>query len=146
MLYSGDPGLADADCRAALAGSGRGRLAIANPRTAPYGLAATQFLDAEGLAERFEDRLVTGENISQAMQFAVRGGARFGLLAAVQAPSLPEGGCRWPVPASLHEPIRQQAVLLQPGMHNAAARAFVDYLRDEAQVLIRNAGYEIDNE
>ena len=143
VLWSGDPSLREADCLAALR-SEAGRISIANPQTAPYGRAATEFFDAAGLD--VDSRLVTGENIAQALQFAVRGGAQFGLLARAQSSMLPAGGCRYDIPATAHAPIRQQAVLLTRATSNPAAGAFLDYLKTSARAQIAAAGYEFDDD
>ncbi len=143
VLWSGDPALSGADCLAALR-SESGRVSIANPQTAPYGRAAMEFFAAAELD--IAERLVTGENIAQALQFAVRGGAQFGLLAEAQTPMLPEGGCRYEVPAGQHAPIRQQAVLLERARGNAAASRFLDYLKTTARPRIAAAGYEFDDD
>lgn len=121
-------------------------LAIANPDLAPYGRAARETLESLGLYAELADRLVLGENVGQAQAMIATGNAELGFVArsslvAEQAP----GGSRWDVPAALHQPIRQDAVLLVRAIDNAAARAFLTYLTAaEAQGIIRRAGYGID--
>ena len=139
------------DCRAALRNAGGGRVAIANPETAPYGAAARSFLQQTGLWGAVRDRLVIGENIAQALQFAASGNAALGFIARsqLQAPSLPPASCSWPVPASMHDPVDQQAILLQRGEGSAGAKAFLDFLRSDAgrAIILRN-GYglpEVDD-
>lgn len=123
------------------------RLAIADPRLAPYGAAAVQTLRSLGLLERWQPRLVTGESISQAHQFVATGNAVLGFVALSQvyADGRIAQGSAWVVPTRLHDPIRQDAVLLARGRTNPAARALLEFLRSEpAQVVIRDAGYAVD--
>jgi molybdate transport system substrate-binding protein len=130
-----------ADPRDYLAAAPFRRLAIANPRLAPYGLAAQQVLGHWQLWDRLQDRLVSGENVAQAVQFVATGNAQAGLVALAQVLALaPDArGAYSPIPQGLHDPIDQQALLLRD---SAAARAFIDYLKsDEAAVRIREAGY-----
>ena len=143
LLWSGDSELAGVNCLAALR-SERGRVSVANPDTAPYGRAALEFLASAGVD--VSGRRVTGENIAQALQFAARGGAQFGLLAKAQSGMLPDDGCRYDVPADRHTPIRQQAVLLTRSANNAPAADFLDYLATQARERIAAAGYEFDGE
>ncbi len=138
----GHPGDAGA-CRRHL--EGLKRLAMANPRTAPYGAAAWEVLEALG---RDPDslRLVLGENIAQAYTFVASGGVEGGFVAAAQLARRdpPPPGCRWPVPESLHQPLRQQLVLLRRGRANPAALAFFDFLAgEEAREAIRRSGYDL---
>ena len=118
-------------------------LAIANPRLAPYGLAAEQALRAWGLWERLQPKLVRGENIAQAFQFVATGNASAGLVAlpSLLAGGRPVAGSYRVIPPELHQPIDQQGLLLRRG---EAADAFLDYLQGEvAAGLIRSAGYEV---
>jgi molybdate transport system substrate-binding protein len=120
-------------------------IAIANPKTAPYGVAAQQALESLGLWQGVEGRLVRGENIGQTFQFVASGGAELGFVALAQLVEWPETGYRWSVPQALYAPIRQQAVLLQTAADNAAAVAFLAYLRsDEARRLIEARGYGLE--
>lgn len=121
-------------------------LAIANPRTAPYGAAALQVLDKLGLQPALTPRFVQGENIAQTHSFVVSGNAELGFVALAQV--YKDGrlgaGSAWIVPASLHAPIRQDAVLLMKGASNPAAAALLKYLKsDKARAIIRSFGYEI---
>ncbi len=122
------------------------RLAIANPRTAPYGLAAKQALEALGLWVPLKGRRVRGENIAQAYQFVASGNAELGFVALSQisGPNRVQNGSRWLVPERLHEPLRQQAVLLERGRDNPAARAFLEFLQGPtARAVIRSYGYGV---
>lgn len=121
-------------------------LAIANPKTAPYGAAATAVIDKLGLTARLQPRLVQGENIAQAFQFASTGNAELGFVAQAQVwrDGKFTAGSGWIVPATMHAPIRQDAALLTKGARNPAAQALLDYLRsDKAKALIRAYGYEV---
>jgi len=121
-------------------------LAIANPKTAPYGAAATAVIDKLGLTARLQPRLVQGENIAQAFQFASTGNAELGFVAQAQVwrDGKFTAGSGWIVPATMHAPIRQDAALLIRGAKNPAAQALLDYLRtDKAKALIRAYGYEV---
>jgi len=130
-LWSTDRRLKNKDCLAALRNGSYGRLAIANPDTAPYGLAAQEFLQSIGIIEAVQSRLVYGENISQTLQFVVTGNATFGLIAASQAQGrLPQTAtCSWDVPATTHSPIVQQAVLLTGAANGDAAQRFMRFLK-----------------
>ncbi len=145
VLWSAQPGYVDAQGEVLRTG-GFAHLAVANPRLAPYGLAAQQAMDKLGVAERIRPRLVTGENIAQTYQFVASGNAQLGFVALSQV--MEDGriarGSAWRVPASLHDPIRQDAVLLAAGKDSEAARALLQYLRgDAARAVIRSYGYGI---
>ena len=121
-------------------------LAIANPKAAPYGLAATQVLDKLQLTAATKRKIVEGQNITQAFQFVSTGNAELGFVALSQI--FKDGkvtqGSAWIVPANLHDPIRQDAVLLDKGKNNAAAKALIEYLKGpKAAALIKSYGYEI---
>lgn len=121
------------------------RLAIANPRLAPYGMAAMDVLTKLKLAGSVQDKLITGENIAQTYQFVASGNAELGFVALSQVMQDGKlaGGSVWVVPSTLHSPIRQDAALLKRGETNAAARALLDYLKTPAaQATIRSFGYE----
>lgn len=144
VLWSVTPGLVDA--QGAVLASGRFRkIAIASPKTAPYGRAAMEVLVARGLEGPLSLKLVTGESVAQAYQFVATGNAELGFVALsqVQVPGKPMVGSMWRVPASLHAPMRQDAVLLKAGAGRPAAAALLQWLRGEpAQAVIRSYGYE----
>jgi molybdate transport system substrate-binding protein len=122
------------------------RLAIANPKLAPYGASATEVLVNLGLADAAQGKLVMGENIAQTFQFVASGNVDLGFVALSQVihDGKPVGGSVWIVPDTLHKPIRQNAVLLSHGAGNSAARAFLDYLKTpSAQAVIKRYGYDI---
>jgi molybdate transport system substrate-binding protein len=131
------------DCAAALRDEHAGFVAIANPVTSPYGKAARQYLDGEGLWASVSTRAVYGENITQAWQFAFTGNAVVGFAARARMHAWPRTpSCSYDVPTTTHEPLEQQAVLINAG--NDAARAFLDFLRsDIAGEIIRQDGYEV---
>ena len=140
-LYSRTPGLVDS--AGAVLRSGRFRkLAIADPATAPYGVAAVQTLKTLGVYPAVRGKIVTGSSIAQAFQFVDTGAADLGLVAYSQVIEM-AGGSRWLVPDPDHAPIEQQAVLLQPGRNDPAARAFLRFLKGpRATAIIRKYGYE----
>jgi len=124
-----------------LASPGLERLALANPRTAPYGAAAAQVLERFGLPTAAGPLLVTGESVQQAWQFA-RTGAVDGALVALSLVAGEPLGSYWVVPDSLHAPLRQDAVLLGGAAGHGPALAYLAFLRTpEARAIIRAAGY-----
>lgn len=140
-LYSARPGFVTGE--ATLRQGDFRHLAIANPELAPYGAAARDVLVRLGLLGSLEPRLVRGEDVGQTFAFVASGAAELGFVALSQAIRA-GGGSRWDVPAALHAPLEQQAVLLGPGRDDAAARAFLDFLASErARALIERAGYAL---
>lgn len=143
-LWSPDPKLLHEDGQAVLARGSFKRLAIANPKTAPYGAAAKHALESLGLWPRLKGRIVQGENIGQTLQFVVSRNAQLGFVALSQiiGPPLKGTGSRWDVPEHLYEPILQQAVLLVRGQSKRGATAFLEFLKSPAaQNMIKRAGY-----
>ena len=127
---------------AALRAGGSGKIAIANPASAPYGGAAIQALKALKLYDDLSPRLVQGASIAQTFQFAETGNAELAFVALAQVIGRGDGS-RWLVPASLHRPILQDAVLLKTGAANEAALAFLAFLRGpQARAIIERYGYE----
>ncbi len=122
-------------------------LALANPKTAPYGVAALATLAKLGIAEEaLQGRLVLGENITQAHQFVATGNAELGFVALSQVyqDGKLTSGSVWIVPAEYHAPIRQDALILARGQDNPAAQALLDYLKGpKATALIRAYGYDL---
>lgn len=143
VLWSPQAGLVD-DQGAVLASAKFARLAIANPKLAPYGQAAAEVIKARGLTDVLAPKLVTGENIAQTHQFVATGNAELGFVALSQVlvPGKPAVGSQWRVPASLYTPIQQDAVLLKSGAGKAAATAFLAYLKTApTQAVIQAHGY-----
>lgn len=144
-LWSAKPGYVD-DKGEVLKNNQFQHLSIANPKAAPYGLAATQVLDRLKLTEATKAKIVEGQNITQAYQFVSTGNAELGFVALSQIykDGKVASGSAWIVPANLHEPILQDAVILNKGKDNPAAKALVDYLKGpKAAAVIKSYGYEI---
>jgi len=145
VLWSAQPGYVDAQGEVLKRGQFN-KLALANPKLAPYGKAAMEVLAGMGLLGAVANKLVLGENIAQTYQFASTGNAELGFVALSQV--MKDGkvasGSAWVVPARLHTPIRQDAVVLTAGKDNAAAAALMKYLKgDKAKAIIRAYGYEL---
>lgn len=121
-------------------------LAIANPKTAPYGLAAQQVLAHLGLWQSIQPRLVRGESIAQAFQFVASGNAEAGFVAWSQVRAWKgDPGTIWMIPAKDYAPIEQAAVLLKRGKNNPAAQAYLRFLKTAAvRKLIKDAGYAVN--
>lgn len=146
-LWSRDPARIGEDGAAALAAGDVRRVALANPALAPYGVAAEQAIAALGLAGALADKLVLGENVGQAQAMVATGNAELGFvaLAGLTGPEGEAGGSRWLVRQALHDPIRQDAVLLARADPGGAAARFLDYLKGEpARALIAAHGYGLD--
>lgn len=144
VLWSRQAGLVDAQGQV-LRKSGAAHMALADPKLAPYGRAAVQTLMALGLIDAWRPRFVLGESIAQAHQFVASGNAPLGMVAysqVFQDGRLTEGSA-WLVPAHLHDPIRQDAVLLMRGHKQPAAVALLKYLQSDAtRSIVRLHGYE----
>lgn len=141
-----DSGVDLRDGLAVLASAKVRRIAIANPDHAPYGRAALDALRHEGLYDRVRHKLVRGENISQAAQFAESGNAEVGLLALslALAPALKTQGTYVEVPVRFHRPIEQAAVVLAASRQKDLARQFVDYLKTpDAQQTLGAFGFMV---
>lgn len=142
VLWSAQGGYAGSDDQVLHDGGFR-HLAIANPRLAPYGRAARETLESLGLLDDLQGRLVYGENIAQTFQFVSSGAAELGFVALSQVSrpgAAAAGSFSWVVPASLHRPIEQQAVLIVAG---EPAESLMAFLRGAAaRRIIRNHGYE----
>ena len=146
-LWSADPGRVGEEGADVLSSGEFRTLALSNPDLAPYGSAARQVLQALGLNERLRERIVTGQNAGQTLSMVATRNAELGFVALSHVLARDGGaeGSRWEVPEGLHDPIRQDAVLLARAAANPAARAFVDYLRgSEARALIARHGYDVD--
>ena len=143
VLWSKQAGYVD-DKGAVLKTGDYRHIAIANPKLAPYGLAAMETLKNLGLTDQVTPKVVQGENIGQTYQFAASGNAQLGFVALSQV--MEDGklreGSAWVVPSTMHEPIRQDAIVLNSAKDNAAATALMDYLKGEkARTIIKSYGY-----
>ena len=143
VLWSKQGGLVDDKGEVLRIGS-FDKLAIADPRLAPYGAAAMEVLDKLGLRTALTPKLVQGENIGMAYQFVSTGNAALGFVALsqVQSDGKIQEGSAWVVPAALHAPIKQDAVGLTNSKGNPAAPALLNYLKgDKARNIIKGFGY-----
>lgn len=139
VLWSRDPALVKGP--ETLAANAFGKLAIANPAAAPYGVAAIEALAALGIHDAVKSKIVMGNSIAQAFQFIDTANAELGFVALSQVVGRPDGS-RWLVDQKLYKPIRQDAVLLKTGAASEAARAFMAYLKGpEAKAVIARYGY-----
>ena len=144
VLWSRQPGLVDD--KGSILQSGRfERIALANPKLAPYGAAAIETLNRMGVLPTVQPKVVQGDNMSQAYQFVATGNAQLGFVALSQV--MTDGkitqGSAWLVPESLHTPIQQDAILLSKGAANPAATALMNFLRTErAKAVMRAYGYK----
>ena len=146
VLWSAKPGLVDEQGAVLKAGQ-FAKLAIANPRLAPYGAAAVETMDRLGLAAALQPKLVTGESIGQAYNFIATGNAELGFVALSQVleGGRLKSGSMWVVPARYHAPIVQDAVLLKRAAGNPAAQAWMALLRaPQSKALIRSHGYAVE--
>ena len=146
VLWSAKPGLVDGE-GAVLKGGNFNKIAIANPKLAPYGAAAVETMDKLGLAAALTPKLVTGESIGQTYNFIATGNAELGFVALSQVLDSSgrfKGGSMWVVTPSLHAPIVQDAVTLKRAQANPAAKAWMDLLRSpRTKDLIRSYGYSV---
>ncbi|WP_447977108.1 molybdate ABC transporter substrate-binding protein [Candidatus Nitrospira bockiana] len=128
----------------ALTDSSVRKVSIANPKHAPYGRAALSTLNHFKLYEAVKDKLVLGENISQAAQFVESGACDVGIIALslAMAPTMKAKGKYWEVPADAHPSIEQGAVILTRSTNQEAARAFLQFLKGlEGQEVMRRYGF-----
>ncbi len=136
-----------ADLRRALADGRLVKLAIANPEHAPYGRAAMEALKSAGLWSAIEPKLVLGENVSQAAQFAVSGSTQAGIfaLSLALAPNFRDAGRYVAIPESLHRPLRQRMVLTRKA--GATARAFYAFAQGPAaRAIFKRYGFYLPGE
>lgn len=144
-LWSARPGYVD-DKGAVLKKRAFRHLALANPRLAPYGAAATETLTRLGLLAALRSRFVQGENIAQTFQFVSTGNAELGFVALsqIQEGGRLKSGSAWIVPSGLHAPLRQDAAVLVKGKDNPAAAALMKYLKSgPARAVIQSYGYAL---
>jgi len=121
------------------------KIAIANPAHAPYGRAAVQALHSARLYEQVRSKLVFGENISQAVQFAQSGGAQAGLLSYPQAQSAAmRSGKQWEIPQDSYPPIEQSVVILKNAREKSAAQDFVKFVTEgRGLAILEKAGFRL---
>lgn len=125
------------------------KIAIANPQHAPYGRAAVATLRHFGIYERVADRLVLGENVSQAAQFVESGNAQVGIVALslALAPALHGKGRYWEIPADAYPVLNQAVVILAHSAHKRDAAAFLEYLKTpEAIAVLQRYGFAVPEE
>jgi molybdate transport system substrate-binding protein len=125
------------------------RVAIANPKHAPYGKRAEEALRASGLWEKVEPKLVYGENIAHTAQFVQTGNAQVGIIALALAvnPELANKGGNWLIPDKLHEPLEQGFIITKRAAENKLAKKFADYLGGQpARAVMTKYGFVLPGE
>ena len=145
VLWSVQPDLVD-DNGAVLNRGNFDRLAIANPTLSPYGTAAKETLSKLTMWNSIQKKLKKGEDVNQTYQMAATESAdlAFIALSQVMRDGKMAAGSWWLVPPELHNPIRQSAVLLSGAKDQAAAKAFLSFLKSEkARAAMRGFGYEL---
>lgn len=145
-LWSADAALVGTDPNLTLTVAKVRFVAIANPDLAPYGVATKEALIKLGMWDELQPKIVIGQNIGQVFAMANAGAANAAFVArsALDAPGAAFTGSRWDVPQDLFTPLRQDAVLLKKGKDNAAAIAFLDFLKgDTAEAIIKSFGYDL---
>ena len=148
VLWSPKPGFVDAEGKV-LSKPDLRFVSLADPKTAPYGAAAEQVLSKLGLLAplRAANKLVYGESVGQAHQFASSGHADCGFVALSQV--LDNGGkptgSMWSIPEAQHAPLNQDAIVISKSEKQTLAKKFLDFLRKDAAAvqIIRAAGYAI---
>ena len=122
------------------------KIAIANPKHAPYGRAAVAAMEHAQVYDRVKDKLVLGENISQATQFVESGAADVGIIALslALAPPMQAAGHYWEIPAEAYPPIEQGAVMLMGGKNQKSAKAFLSFIQGaEGQTMMKRYGFVV---
>jgi molybdate transport system substrate-binding protein len=125
------------------------RIAIANPQHAPYGKRAQEALEATGLWDKIQPKLVLGENIAQTAQFVESGNAQVGIIALSLAvnPELASKGGYWLVPENLHQPLEQAYVITKRAENNGLARRFADFMVSKpARIVMIKYGFVLPGE
>lgn len=146
LLWSSDPGLVDS-AGEILRSPQIVHLAIANPKTAPYGAAAIDVLKNLGVYQQLKDKIVEGQSVGQSFQQISSGAVSLGIIALSQVvvDNKIASGSGWIIPATLYQPIEQDAVLLNKGTTNPIAKDFLRYLQTtECKEIIRSFGYEVE--
>ncbi|MDH5394023.1 MAG: molybdate ABC transporter substrate-binding protein [Gammaproteobacteria bacterium] len=123
------------------------KLAIANPKTAPYGIAAEQFINAHGKWNELSRQLVRGENVLQAFHFVTSGNADAGLIAKSLLIDFQNSRryCQWQVPRQLYQPVKQEMVVLKSTKKRQLVQSFYDYMKSaDAKAIIKKSGYFVE--
>jgi molybdate transport system substrate-binding protein len=145
VLWSAKEGVVDA--RGDVLKTGKfDHIAVANPKLAPYGLAAQETLQKLNLFTALQAKFVTGDNIGQTYQFVASAAAPLGFVAMSQVyeNNQLKSGSAWIAPGTMYSPIRQDAVVLTKGANKPAVAAFMGYLKgDKAKAVIRSYGYDL---
>jgi molybdate transport system substrate-binding protein len=144
-LWSKSPNLVD-DKGEVLRSNSFNKIAIADPKLAPYGMAAMEVIYKLGVQANVVPKLVQGESIGQTYQFVSTENAQLGFVALSQISigGRITQGSAWIVPQNMHAPLKQDAVLLNAGKDNAAAQALLKYLQgDTAKAIITRYGYAL---
>lgn len=145
VLWSTNPALIDA--RGDVLKTGKFRyLALANPKTAPYGTAAIETMTQLGVLSKLQPHFVQGENIAQTHQFVFTGNAELGFVALSQVSKDGKitSGSAWVIPDHLYQPIHQDALILTKGKDKPAPAALIAYLKsDKAKAIIKSFGYDL---
>ena len=145
VLWSKTPGVIDAQGKR-LHSAEMKRLAIANPKAAPYGEQAVNALTKLGLYQQLENKIVQGQNIGQTYQYVSSGSVKQGIIAISQVTvnGKISIGSSWIIPNDLYDAIQQDAVLLEKGKENPVAVEFLDYIKSPSALkIIRSFGYEV---
>jgi len=124
------------------------KIAIANPKHAPYGRAAVAAMEHFKVYDQVKDRLIFGENVSQAAQFIESGACEIGIVALslALAPTMKARGTYWEIPAEAHPPLEQGAVILKSSSHQGAARQFLEFVKGtQGQEIMRRYGFTVPN-
>ena len=124
------------------------KIAIANPKHAPYGRAAVAAMEHFKVYDQVKDRLVLGENISQAAQFIESGACDIGIIALslALAPTMKAKGTYWEVPTEAHPSLEQGAVILKSSMHQESSKQFLNFMKSsEGQEIMRRYGFTLPN-
>ena len=120
-----------------------GRVAIANPRFAPYGRAALEALKRSGIYEKLKGRLVYGSNVGQAFQFVVSGGADYGLVSLSLVKAFGKGNYLM-LPQDLYSPIEHVGVITEKGSENPRSPEFLEFLKGkDAKEILKRFGFEV---
>lgn len=144
VLWSSDAKKVPADGAKLLASGDYNKCAVANPKLAPYGLAAYETLEALKLKDKVQPKFVEGDNIGKTFNFVKTGNADIGFVALSQVFKNGKmvSGSGWVVPGELYNPIYQDAVLLKQGKEAAAAKEFLKFLQGPEAAKVKAAyGY-----